>query len=52
MKGDKPLKNLAVNCEHCELHMEKTDHGYVCKTVGCGKVRAKGEGVSGDLRAT
>jgi hypothetical protein len=24
--------------------MEKTDDGYACKTVGCGKGRVKGEG--------
>ena len=44
MKDDKEVKTLAVNCGHCELAMEKTDDGYACRTIGCGKGRVKGEG--------
>ena len=44
MGDNKEVKSIAVACNHCELVMEKTDDGYACKTIGCGKVRAKGEG--------
>ena len=41
MKDDNPP---VVTCNHCELVMKKTDDGYACRTIGCGKGGTKGEG--------
>lgn len=44
MKDSKPLKNLVVTCNHCDLVMEKVNDGYVCRTNGCGKGSIEGKG--------